>query len=75
MPMESTDVKPLNDVQLMLLRLFSRPMSAEDMEAVRKLLMDYYDNLLQKEVDEVIEKKGIKREDFDKVLNKQQRTK
>ncbi len=73
--MESTDVKPLNDVQLMLLRLFSRPMSAEDMEAVRKLLMDYYDNLLQKEVDEVIEKKGIKREDFDKVLNKQQRTK
>lgn len=73
--MESTDVKPLNDVQLMLLRLFSRPMSQDDLEAVRKLLMEYYDGLLQKEVEIAIEKKGISREDFDEVLNKQQRTK
>mgnify|MGYP000929414421 FL=1 len=60
---------PLNDVQLMLLRLFSRPMSESDTEAIRKMLLDYYDTLLQQEVDSVIEKKGIKREDFERLLN------
>lgn len=65
---------PLNDVQLMLLRLFSRPMSESDTEAIRKMLLDYYDTLLQQEVDSVIEKKGIKREDFERLLNQGKRT-
>ncbi len=61
--------QPLNEVQMMLLRLFSRPMPEYDVEAIRELLLTYYETALQKEVERVIEQKGIIRADFDKVLN------
>ena len=67
--------QPLNDVQLMLLRLFSRPMPSQDLDAIREMLLSYYETALHKEVERVIEEKGITRVDFDAVLNKQQRTK
>ena len=67
--------QPLNDVQLMLLRLFSRPMPEHDLEAIREMLLTYYETALQKEVERVIEQKNITRTDFDRVLNQQQRTK
>jgi len=66
---------PLNDVQLMLLRLFSRPMTKSDTEAIRKMLLDYYETLLQQEVDKVMEEKGLTREDFDRLLNEDKRSK
>lgn len=65
---------PLSDIQLMLLKIFSRPTTAKDMDAIRQLLLDYYNKALQAELDNVIEKKGITRVDYDKVLNQQQRT-
>ena len=64
----------MNEVQLMLLRLFSRPMSQKDMEAIRTMLMDYYDELLQMEVEKVIDQKSITRTKFEEVLNKHERT-
>ena len=67
--------QPLNDVQMMLLRLFSRPMPTQDLEAIREMLLAYYENALHREVERVIEQKGITRDDFEAVLNKQQRTK
>ena len=67
--------QPLNEVQLMLLRLFSRPMPTQDLEAIREMLLNYYEAALHREVERVIEKKGITRADFDAVLNQQQRTK
>ena len=67
--------QPLNDVQLMLLRLFSRPMPSQDLDAIREMLLSYYETALHKEVERVIEEKGITRVDFDAILNKQQRTK
>ncbi|MEM1119522.1 MAG: hypothetical protein AAGJ18_03695 [Bacteroidota bacterium] len=66
---------PLNDVQMMLLKLFSKSNNAKDTEAIRQLLLDYYNKALQAELDMVIEEKGISRADYDKVLNEQQRTK
>jgi hypothetical protein len=39
------------------------------------MLLDYYGTLLQQEVDKVIEEKGIQREDFERLLNQDQRTK
>lgn len=65
---------PLNEVQLTLLRLFSRGMSAQELEALRKLLMAFYEQELQKELSQVISDKNIQREDFEKRLNQQQRT-
>jgi hypothetical protein len=58
----------------MLLRLFSRPMTKSDTEAIRKMLLDYYETLLQQEVDKVMEGKGIVREDFDRLLNEDKRS-
>ena len=75
MTTQTTVTQPLNDVQLMLLRLFSRPMPAHDLEAIREMLLTYYETALHKEVERVIEEKGITRTDFEKVLNRQQRTK
>lgn len=64
---------PLNDVQLMLLRLFSRDMSKTEMDAIRAMLLDYYDRALQDEVQKVIKEKRIGRSDFESKLNQQQR--
>lgn len=74
MSAEANATQPLNEVQLMLLRLFSRPMSQKDMEAIRTMLMDYYDELLQMEVEKVIDQKSITRTKFEEVLNKHERT-
>jgi len=75
MQQEPSIQTPLNDVQLMLLRLFSRPMSKSDTEAIRNMLLDYYDTLLQQEVDKTIKEKGILREDFERLLNQDRRSK
>jgi len=68
---QAAATQPLNDVQLMLLRLFSRPVSTQDMDAIQNILLDYYNNALQKELDRVIEEKNITREDYDKILSNQ----
>jgi hypothetical protein len=65
---------PLNEIQLMLLRLFSRQMSKVEMDAIRDILLDYYDHALQEEVQKVIEKKKIERTRFEEKLNQQQRS-
>ena len=62
-------------MQLMLLKLFSRPMKPGELEAIRNMLLNFYDDLLQKEVNQAIAKKGITRADFDRVLSNSQRTK
>jgi len=65
---------PLNDVQLMLLRLFSRDMSKTEMDAIRAMLLDYYDRALQEEVQKVMKEKRIERGAFEEKLNQQQRS-
>lgn len=71
----ATPAQPLNEVQLMLLRLFSRPMPEQDIEAIRNMLLDYYETALHKELERVIAEKGITEIELDEVLNQQQRTK
>ena len=75
MAAQSVPAQPLNEVQVMLLRLFSRPVKSDDLDNIRNMLLNYYENELQEELDRVIEEKKISRSDFDRVLNKQQRTK
>ena len=73
--MNSTTVAqaPMNATQMMLLRLFSRPMTEESTEAIRKLLMDYYDKMIQEEVEKAIAEKGITNADFEAMKNKSYR--
>jgi hypothetical protein len=67
--------RTLNPVQLMLLKLFNRDMSVQEVEEVRMLLTDYLDKKLQQQLDIDIAHKGITQTDFDTILNKNQRTK
>lgn len=64
---------PMNETQMMLLRLFSRPMSSEATEDIRKLLLDYYDKMLQEEVEKAIAEKGLTESDFEAMANKSYR--
>lgn len=71
----NTSAQGLNEVQLTLLKLFSRKMSEAEQTEIKEMLLNYYDNALQKEVQSVIKKKGYTKSDFEKVLNNSQRTK
>ncbi|MFY7912854.1 MAG: hypothetical protein ACOVO2_25015 [Emticicia sp.] len=71
----SVSAQSLNDVQLNLLKLFSRKMSETEQAEINEMLLKYYDNLLQKEVQHAINQKGYTKEDFENVLNNSQRTK
>jgi hypothetical protein len=71
----NTSVNILNDVQLTLLKLFSRKMSEAEQMDIKQMLLNYYDNALQREIQSVIQEKGYTKQDFEKVLNKSQRTK
>lgn len=59
----------LNEIQLSLLRLFSRPMSEKETEDLKKLLVDYYSVQLEKEVSKAVTEKGYSQNDFDHMLN------
>jgi len=65
---------PLNEAQLTLIRLFSRKMEKEEFEALQKMLLSFYDEALQKELDRVIAQKNIQPQDFEDRLELQQRT-
>ena len=69
----SSTQAPMNATQMMLLRLFSRPMTTESTEAIRKLLMDYYDKMIQEEVEKAIVEKGIIDADYEALKNKSYR--
>lgn len=59
----------LNPVQISLLRLFNRPMSAKETLEIRNLLVSHYSKILKEEVTKAIEEKGYTQEDLDNLLN------
>ncbi len=65
---------PLNEAQLTLIRLFSRKMENEEFLALQRMLLSFYEEALQKELDRVIAEKNIQPEDFKARLELQQRT-
>ncbi|WP_155297159.1 hypothetical protein [Spirosoma aerolatum] len=56
------------------MRLFDRPMQPEELDKVHQLLMNYYNGLVESEVDKIIAEKKYTQADFDRILNKSQRT-
>ena len=59
----------LNPLQVSLLRLFDRPMSEKETLELKELLVNHYSAMLKTELDEVVKKKGLTQNDFDKMLN------
>ncbi|CAN5678124.1 hypothetical protein BH09BAC4_BH09BAC4_15530 [soil metagenome] len=72
----SADKRPtkLNDVQITLLRMFNRDMTEREISEVRKLILDYYDEKLDAELNKVVAEKGYNKEDYNTILNNQNRT-
>ncbi len=59
----------LNGLQISILRLFSQDLEEQQTLEIRKMLLDYFDLQLQKELEVVIEEKGYTTEDYYQMLN------
>ncbi|MDX1943260.1 MAG: hypothetical protein SFU99_22030 [Saprospiraceae bacterium] len=60
----------LNPIQLHLLRLFAKEMTNKELEEVKTLLMEYYDQKVSEEVDAIWEKRDMSAETMEELLNK-----
>ena len=68
--MQTSALPPkLNELQISLLRLFSREMSENEILSLKRVLVQHYSALLQEEVGEVVQAKGYTSQDFDKRLD------
>ncbi len=66
--MPSTASNPkLNEAQLMLLQLFSREISPEAMSKLKRLLIDFYDDIVQSEIIKLQNEKNLTQVDLDKL--------
>lgn len=59
----------LSSLQISILRLFSQDLEEQQTLEIRKMLLDYFDLQLQKELEVVIEEKGYTTEDYYQMLN------
>jgi len=71
--MESVNF-PLSNIQLELLKLFSRDIEDNDLKEIKKLIVKYLSTKLSNQADKVWEEKNWTNEDMDKFLNTHMRT-
>ena len=64
----------LNEVQLGLLRMFSRPMSTEQTLKIKRAIVNFLSDELDEEVERVVAEKRITDSDFQKLRKQHQRT-
>ena len=64
----------LNEVQIGLLRMFSRPMSTEQTLKIKRVIVNFLSDELDEEVERVVAEKGITDDDFEKLRKQHQRT-
>lgn len=53
------DATKLNEAQLMLLKLFSRQMPPETLAQLRTVLVEFYDDLIQHEIESLSHNKDL----------------
>jgi uncharacterized protein (DUF2344 family) len=59
----------LNPIQVSLLRLFNRPMSESETQSLKKVMVNHYSGLLEKEITKIVAEKEYTQKDFDNMLN------
>jgi hypothetical protein len=64
----------LNEAQLVLLRLFDRPIMEDEVTELRDFLVAYYNKKLQKELNKVITEKKMTVHDIEQFGNFENRT-
>jgi hypothetical protein len=60
---------PLNKTQIEILKLFSQPISDEELKEIKDLLVRHFSGKLTRKVEDISIKKGYTQEDFDRWLN------
>ena len=71
---ENVSYNGLNEVQIGLLRMFSRPMSTEQTLKIKRVIVNFLSDELDEEVERVVAEKGITDDDFEKLRKQHQRT-
>ncbi|MCB9273035.1 MAG: hypothetical protein H6564_03280 [Lewinellaceae bacterium] len=66
--------RPFSNMQLELLKLFSRDLSEEDLKAIKRLIVQYLAEKTTDLADKVWEEKGWTNEDMDRLLDTHMRT-
>lgn len=66
--LENSESTKLNGLQISLLRLFEQKLAQSEALEVRQLLVDYFEQKLQVELEEVTTKKGYTEDDYRKML-------
>ncbi|MEA5259343.1 hypothetical protein VB264_16210 [Arcicella aquatica] len=64
----------LNEVQLHLLKMFSRPMNEQDLIAIKALLSNYYAQKVDAESEKLWEENNMSQQNIDELLNTHLRT-
>lgn len=65
---------PLSNMQLELLKLFSRDIEEHELREIKQLIVKYLSNKLAAEMDKVWDEKGWTNETMDEFLNTHMRT-
>lgn len=65
---------PLNELQLDILKLFSRELDEKDLLAIKRMIVKYLAEKLTKMADEVWEDKKWTNEEMEKILKMHERT-
>lgn len=65
---KGSETTKLNDIQISLLRLFDQKMDETLTLEVRQVLMNYFEQKLQSELDQVTRQKGYTEADYRKML-------
>jgi len=66
---EKTETTSLNSLQISLLRLFDQKLDKTYTLELRQLMMDFFDQKLQAELNEVTTQKGYTDDDYRKMLH------
>lgn len=66
--------RPFSNMQLELLKLFSRDLSEEDLKAIKRLIVQYLSKKATQLSDQMWEEKGWTNEDMDNLLDTHMRT-
>lgn len=59
----------LNEIQISLLRLFSRPMTENEAKELKQVLVSHYNEQLSEELNKITEEKNFSQNNFDDMLN------
>ena len=72
--MQTAIQQPFNEMQLEVIKLFTREMTAEDMKAIKRLIVRYFAQKAIQSANRVWDEKGWTKENEDELLNIHERT-